>query len=220
MRWGIILVLLLCLPLASAATLQGTIYDENLEVTRAMVTLTSPEQRMLAEEGSYSFDVSPGNYTLFVASVDGSVTATEYILIPEEGAYTYDLFLFGDLELDLDSGLEIVAEPLIQEEDLTPPTDVSGVLERLLIILLLGLFGYFAWKRIQVRAVDEQPDADDLVERVLAIIASEGRISQKDLRARFSESEAKISLVVSELEADGKIKKIKKGRGNILVLVK
>ena len=34
---------------------------------------------------------------------------------------------------------------------------------------------------------------------------------------KFPDSEAKISLVLTELEAKGKIKKIKKGRGNIII---
>jgi uncharacterized membrane protein len=45
-----------------------------------------------------------------------------------------------------------------------------------------------------------------------------GRTTQKDIRKAFPLSEAKISLMVSDLEEQGKIKKIRKGRGNVIVL--
>ena len=47
-----------------------------------------------------------------------------------------------------------------------------------------------------------------------------GRISQKDLRKQIPLSEAKISLMIAELESKGVIDKIKKGRGNIIILKK
>ena len=44
-------------------------------------------------------------------------------------------------------------------------------------------------------------------------------MTQKELRDKLpSVSEAKISLIVSELESMGRVKKIKQGRGNIVVL--
>ncbi|MGV8150973.1 MAG: helix-turn-helix transcriptional regulator [Candidatus Woesearchaeota archaeon] len=56
--------------------------------------------------------------------------------------------------------------------------------------------------------------------KALLIIKENERITQKELRKHFPLSEAKISLIISELEHEGKIKKIKKGRGNILIYVK
>ena len=45
-----------------------------------------------------------------------------------------------------------------------------------------------------------------------------GRITQKELRKEMPLSEAKVSLLISELEHKNKIEKIKKGRGNIIIL--
>ncbi|MFH1256204.1 MAG: hypothetical protein V1494_02830 [Candidatus Diapherotrites archaeon] len=45
-----------------------------------------------------------------------------------------------------------------------------------------------------------------------------GRANQKELRERTGIGEAQLSLIVSELEAEGIVKKFKKGRGNIVVL--
>jgi uncharacterized membrane protein len=65
----------------------------------------------------------------------------------------------------------------------------------------------------------EQP-VDEHEHKILQIIKKEKRMTQKDLRKEIPLSEAKISLVISDLESKGKIRKIKKGRGNILIFVK
>jgi uncharacterized membrane protein len=64
---------------------------------------------------------------------------------------------------------------------------------------------------------DAYVPADDSAIAVLEIIKKEKRITQKDIRKQLPDSEAKISLVISEFEAQGIIKKIKKGRGNIII---
>lgn len=56
---------------------------------------------------------------------------------------------------------------------------------------------------------------------VLEIIKKSGnRLTQRELRDKSPLSEAKVSLILTELESHGLIKKIKKGRGNIIVLKK
>src|SRR3989344_6520001 len=60
-----------------------------------------------------------------------------------------------------------------------------------------------------------------LDEVLLTIQKHDGRISQKQLRNEMLHlSEAKISLILTELEHKGKIEKIKKGRGNVIVVRK
>jgi len=58
------------------------------------------------------------------------------------------------------------------------------------------------------------------LKKVLDIIVKEGRITQTELRTKLPYSEAKVSLLVADLEDRGLIRKIKKGRGNILILQK
>lgn len=56
---------------------------------------------------------------------------------------------------------------------------------------------------------------------VLDIIRGhKGKITQKDLRSKLEYSEVKVSLMLSELEKKGLIKKFKNGRENIVILVK
>jgi len=58
---------------------------------------------------------------------------------------------------------------------------------------------------------------DTFKKQVIDILQKERRILQRDLRKKLNVSEAKLSLLVSELEAEGKVKKIKRGRTNILI---
>nr|QNO47478.1 hypothetical protein MJFALNKJ_00011 [Methanosarcinales archaeon ANME-2c ERB4] len=67
--------------------------------------------------------------------------------------------------------------------------------------------------------VSEESDLpSDLKEVLLVIRDGGGRITQKELRARLKYSEAKVSLMITDLEDRGVVKKVKKGRGNVIIL--
>ncbi|HEY3422179.1 MAG TPA: hypothetical protein VGK13_03395 [Methanocellaceae archaeon] len=59
---------------------------------------------------------------------------------------------------------------------------------------------------------------EDLKEVIRIMEKHGGRMTQLDLRKSLPYSEAKVSLMISDLESRGIVKKIKKGRGNILIL--
>jgi len=62
-------------------------------------------------------------------------------------------------------------------------------------------------------------EAEEQLEKLVEYIKTEGgRVTQKDIRKKFPFSEAKISLMIAELEDKGVLKKIKRGRGNIIIL--
>lgn len=48
-------------------------------------------------------------------------------------------------------------------------------------------------------------------------IHENNQVSQRELRKEFPMSDAKLSLIVTDLEERGLIKKIKRGRGNVLI---
>jgi uncharacterized membrane protein len=64
--------------------------------------------------------------------------------------------------------------------------------------------------------IDKLPD--DLKEIIHILESQGGRMTQKDLRARLNCSEAKVSLMITDLEDRGLVHKVKKGRGNIILL--
>lgn len=71
----------------------------------------------------------------------------------------------------------------------------------------------------EAAALKKLPLSSDLHEILDIIRGQKGRITQKDLRSRLDYSEVKVSLLLSELERRGLIRKFKNGRENIVVLV-
>ncbi len=67
---------------------------------------------------------------------------------------------------------------------------------------------------------DGQKLPGDLKEILDILINTGGRITQKDLRKKTRYSEAKVSLMIADLESRGLVTKIKKGRGNIITVKK
>ena len=229
----IFLLFLLTLSLVSATTLKGTIYNTNLEPEPDVLIEinTIPEQRLLARDGTYQFDVSPGTYTLTAQKED--IIITEEVRVLAEGTYIYDIFLLPEFTAEDDLWAD-TEEELIEEE----PSLFRWqyIVTGLIIIFLLYRFYRerkkygSVWKfrrRVKEEAAksveqhkEELAQEPGYIEKALEIMKKhDGRITQKELRKEMLYlSEAKISLILTELEHKGKIEKIKKGRGNVVVM--
>ncbi|MBR9700482.1 hypothetical protein GOV11_01305 [Candidatus Woesearchaeota archaeon] len=208
------LLLLLILPqLALGATISGTVHDIEWIPSDAIVTVsTTPEQKIVALGGEYSFEVNPGTYLLRAESeIDGDLFFDEQeITIETDGIYNLDLILVPSFE-DLED-LELEKQP--EELD-----SLSGYLiawTLFFIVLVIMFLVFFYTKKRTLKSED-----DEFRAAVLTVLKKhKGRATQKELRKELPFSEAKASLVLTELESEGKIKKIKKGRGNIIILQK
>jgi uncharacterized membrane protein len=216
----ILIVLLAMLAgFASAATISGTIYDLNLNRAKNVLVQinTVPSQRFLAINGTYSFIVAPGTYTL--SAVQANNNATEYmdvqkIVVNSEGSFVDDLFLFPSTEeeeelfnsTDFDfSGTELPAQGRIS---------YVFYIVAIMAIVALAILLSFAFRK---KTSPQKEDGD--VETIISIIKKQGgRTTQKEIRKEMPHSEAKVSLMIAELESKGVIEKIKKGRGNIIIL--
>jgi len=215
----IFLMALLLINTVYSATIQGEVYDFSLEKLENIIIEinTSPPQRQVAIDGSYSFEVSSGSYIIIARTIDNEALAREEITITGEGKYILDIIAFielnelEDTDLDIDPGLDI------EEKNKT------GVIVIIIVVLLLvASLLFFIYKK-KKKPEKEEPilDGDDLKKKVLNIITKEdGRTTQKEIRKQLPYSEAKISLVLTELESEGKIRKIKKGRSNVIILNK
>ncbi len=230
MRSALIYILILTLSLASASatTLEGKVYDFSLSpVDKAVVEInTTPVQRAVTVNGTYLFEVQGGDYTLSAKSLEHGVAiaqAQEQVILPKEGRFTLDIILFPDIMEDV--------EPVVQpEEDIKDiferPADEYFFIYRALFIIAVAFAawgGYVWYQRRNAKeheaAENDEPVASKDLHNLLAIIKQhDGRITQKDLRKELPYSEAKVSLMLDELESQDKVKKIKKGRGNIIVL--
>ena len=77
-------------------------------------------------------------------------------------------------------------------------------------------------KRIALRKNADTKNLDKYAKQVLDLLKKRGnRLTQKEIRDEIPEiGGTKISLIIAELEAIGKVKKIKRGRGNVIILKK
>ena len=230
-------MLMIGLNSVCAATLHGTIYDLSLKkVIIARVEInTSTNQIYIAQNGAYSFDVPEGFYSLKAFVVQKNVITDyveENITIKEAGSYVLDLILFPEISIgDFDNGVEI-NESLFESSNENKSNDYLWVL--FFVIILIAFIAYFF--AMKNKKNKKEPKDDDIqksiekqeekyedgnLEQVINIIKQEGgRTTQKDIRKQIPLSEAKISLMIAELEHKGVIEKIKKGRGNIIILKK
>lgn len=171
----------------------------------------------------------------------------ETIAIPGEGSFVYDLILLPNLEDDIaDFDIAEGIDPGIDETTFSNGngTQQSDPLLGLVIVAILLGAVYFVFFRAKPaphahhppkKDFDEEAEPEEkapaepppkpaekldkyALEVLDALHKSGNRLTQKELREKLPHSEAKVSLIITELESLGKIKKIKKGRGNIIVL--
>ena len=216
---------------ALGAVVHGNVYDLSLnKVQGAIVEVnTTPAQFYIAKDGTYSLDIQRGTYLIAAEEKEnGQVLSLENrtIAVLQDGNYVIDFILF----------------PVIEEEALEDfdVSDVAGsdtyAMNIALIVvaaLLTGgiLFAYFRKKdktagvykgeekKAETKEPREKESPDDYLAQTLAVVRKNGgRATQKDIRKEIPLSEAKISLLIAELEHKGKIEKIKRGRGNIILL--
>ncbi|TGC11602.1 hypothetical protein CUN85_01115 [Methanolobus halotolerans] len=209
---------------------------------------STPTQSMLARYGIYTFDLAPGNYLLSASYYQGSTLryyAEEEIRITNDGDYVIDIIFLptyyeeGEMNGSGFDELDELAD--LAESDM--PAEESGSFSTLIyvaIVLVMVLAGaYVLASQRKADAVGRSPDGSEYLENdgllplsdgsaglpadlqeVVSIISNNGgRITQKDLRSRLKHSEAKVSLMISDLENRGLVQKLKKGRGNVIILV-
>ncbi|WP_202319719.1 helix-turn-helix transcriptional regulator [Archaeoglobus neptunius] len=216
----VVLVLILAIAVADGAEIYGKIYRwDTLDVMKDVIVeiKDGTVQRIVSEDGSYSFNVSPGNYTIIAWS--GEYMAVENLTV--KNTTRFDLILFpklGEIE-------EVPEFPAINVES-EPPYYLLAAAASAFIVVALYLIkrrsGREAEQTDVPSGVLSAEHADDLPEdlaEVVEIIKREGgRITQKELRKRLGYSEAKMSLIIADLERRGVVEKVKKGRGNIIFL--
>ncbi|MDD5177942.1 MAG: hypothetical protein PHT54_01500 [Candidatus Nanoarchaeia archaeon] len=207
----IILALILVSSIAQAATITGTIYDLDFsKVEEVLVTVNSvPEQKYFSSDGSYKFELPPGEYTIIARQED--LLAEENIEVISEGNYVIDLFLFPSFEEETQ---------LLDEEESVPDVGdgPSSWIWIVPIFILISLI-IFYFLRKKPKKEEKEIIKEDLEKLIQIIKKHGGRTTQKELRKELFLSEAKISLMVTELESMNKVKRIKKGRANVIILI-
>jgi len=217
----------------SAATITGTVYGFDLTPQEGVVIAidTTPHQQLVARGTEYSLNVPAGSYTLVATQrVNGTLTAqtSEKITVSQDGTYTLDLILFPAFEEDT-LGDELV-DP--EEEIATLDEGQPWFVYAGIALLIAAGATWFVLSRKRKSDVPttthskEEKVSDPTtgaskedLDQLLGIIKRlGGRTTQKELRKEMPYSEAKVSLMLTELEHAGKLQKIKRGRANIVIL--
>lgn len=218
------LALVVLAVFASSATLYGTVYDENFAPAQSQVTVNStPAQVAISPNGSYAFELNPGSYHLQASS--DNLAAEKYVHIVSAGTYRIDLVLLPS-DPPQDPDLSDLLEDEVGTDFPADAVPQNGSLLWLLILGLLVTAGAYAWY-VRTRPTPvENPTKPSVVETPLtdaqktvlnALDTFNGRASQKELRKALAAwSEARVSMELTELEDRGLIRKIKRGRGNII----
>jgi len=233
---------------AEVATIHGAVYEwdsfDPLEDVIVEVNSTPP-QSMLSKYGIYSFNLEPGDYLIsasFYSSNNLVAYTEEEITVTGDGDYVLDLILLpvyydslGENEFaELD---EIASFSDVDDEQDSNPFSL-GMIGILFILVILSAGVYYIVKQRSGKSTSDHGSShisnedldsilpadmwqglpDDLREVIGIISKNDGRITQKELRTRVRHSEAKVSLMVSDLESRGIVRKFKKGRGNVIIL--
>lgn len=221
----VIAVFILSVDTVAAARVHGTIYEwhtlEPLENVIIYVNST-PSQRVVAKNGFYEFELNNGNYQIVVKYYKNNklvYRCNESIVIESEGNFTLDLIMFPDIDLNeslfADEDVNFRIDQFLGKEDNGNLILLSIFLVSIVSLLILIML----WKKKESdEEISEIPD--DLRETIEIIRDNGGRITQLELRKELNYSEAKISLMLADLENRGIIEKFKKGRGNVIILRK
>jgi len=213
-----VIALLLSIPTVGGAVVHGTVYSwENLRpLPKAIVTInTTPEQRLVTKNGTYSFTVPPGTYVIrayYYKNGELELYDEENITVKGNGSYVLDLILFPPLNVSED-----IPKIQISLEENQSRFPIATLILPIAFSAVIAAFVY-ARRRGKAEASANEELPEDLRIVVDVIRREGGRITQKELRKKLGYSEAKISLMLSDLERRGIIEKVKKGRGNVIFL--
>lgn len=230
----IVLMLLISIENCYAATIYGNIYDLNLNKMEGRVEVevdSSPRQYQVSTDGTYSFFLLVGKYTIKAKYEEHGrlkYIAEEKIVVRDEGRFIHDIVMYPSPEEEERLINETIEEPSNGEQSILLFVIIGSVF--VISILLVVYFLKRGKKKEYIQekkegSFDETKEEKEDIENpesldtIIKIIKeNKGRITQKDIRKQIPLSEAKISLMITELEDKGIVKRIKKGRGNIIIL--
>ena len=219
-------LLLVCLQttLAGAVAVKGevTLWEsgEKLDGTLIKVYRDSAlvSKVICDENGSYSMDLQPGNYHFMAVYIDRDgdkyLDEEDVTLYPDQNTTLDFLMILPELDINF-SELENETEEGVVEGDGKEPDD--AILISIFIILAVSVLILSILKMMGKKGGIELEDDEKKIMEILKKQKGK-RMLQSDLLGETDFSRAKVSLVLSELEKKGLIRKEVKGRTNLIEL--
>jgi len=235
---------LFAIALVSGATIYGEIYNSNdfETVSPVVLKISGPvSTQIIVRDGNYSIDLPPGAYTIAGFYYENSTLVyrsyDKINITDQDKTIHFDIVLFEPDEFDI--FYSSIEPPEIDHQNVKESTEFSivGFLPYLVLLLVIGALVFYLINKKSAPSVsrpqakeeirkeeikEELEELDDEERKLLSLLleASERRALQRDLRKELGFSEAKMSLLIDDLESRGYVKRIKKGRGNIIKLIR
>ncbi len=210
-----ILILLIGIHSAYGAIVSGNLYDSKLNlINNVLVEITTnPLQSYVSKDGFYTFTLTDGRYQLRAYYNDENGTTfftTKEVIASGAGMFKVDLVLD---KLYNGTPPSIKPEPEFSSLEFVKQNWIYFAGFLIIAVFLLLAFKFLSKAPVEASLPKE-------LDEVLKLVRlGGGRLTQRELRKKLPLlSESKISLMISELEDKKLIEKIKKGRGNILLL--
>ncbi|NJD54165.1 MAG: hypothetical protein FIB07_15025 [Candidatus Methanoperedens sp.] len=242
----VIILITILISHVQAAKVYGTIYEwSELDkpLNNVIVEIEENSTRVqykVSGNGTYFFDISPGSYDITAKYYYNNIlelSGEEKLRINNpDDSKNLDLILFPPIDSDYEyfGNINLTGELDTKQVDSTNYIIIFLVAFIIISIIIIIIF---IWKKkrtpdvpiidkpvpLPPEQLEEKEDRnltelpDDLKELYDIILKKGGRITQKDLRKEVIYGEAKVSLMIADLEDRGLIKKIKKGRANIII---
>ncbi len=201
--WQAPLLIALLASLCSAAFVHGDIYSGDLQkLNRTVIRVDGPfSYQLVTDRANYSIYLPEGDYRISASVSDG----------------------YGNTALYAEEAVKVGSDDQRMDLVLRPAWRMEYTFALLAFVIVACAF---LWARRQggiPRPHHEAPAARKAVEPdedakavLRALDGFEGRATQKELKEALGFSDAKLSLILSELESLGSIRKFKSGRGNII----
>lgn len=178
-----------------------------------LLELYGRENIEVTSEGDFILDI-----ILFPPAFEENLADEEILNLTEEAGKI-------GIEENLFSGLELEKSGQSQRAGIDFYRLFFMIVPIIILAMLLALFYSLriqrkAEERLRKEEIAESFEAiDSELKKVIEILNNAGgRATQKEIRLKLNCSDAKLSLMLAELEDMGIIRKIKKGRGNIIIL--
>ncbi|MGB9719517.1 MAG: helix-turn-helix transcriptional regulator [Candidatus Anstonellales archaeon] len=222
MRKFVFFVFAFCV--VSAYNLYGEIYSvdsfENLE--NVVVEVSGPSSAKFVANNNYSVELPAGNYTIKAYYIENgrvSLYTKEEVVLNKDTEY--DLILFYPSEFEMIPDYNLANGTFELPEKKNEWMCYAAIIVIGILVFIVGHVlskGSEEEERGKPSMIKKEIDEDG--KTIIKILKeNEGRMEQKELREILKWTESKTSLVVGELEALGLVKRIKRGRKNIIKIL-